>query len=152
MQVHLTEYYSHSLHISKPMKSPSKRSIGATPQSLNSSPIFLRYTWYFIDTQLICDINITYDYVFTNLKVLGYYSTHPSDVEVYCKVTGVLPIWFPLCSWKVMNLITFRYHNKYTHPVLYMPANTITQGMEELKLQLNSFTQSCFICVEGNLA
>lgn len=77
----LAQFKSHEISLQK------DRSIGeiyaATPQSWNSSPIFLRYTWYFIDTQLICDVNITYGYVFTNLKALGYYSTHPSDVEVY---------------------------------------------------------------------
>lgn len=174
--LYLTACYSHSLHISNPIKSLSerigvnRRNYAAIPQSLNSSPIFLRYTWYFIDTQLICGVNITYGYVFTNLKALGHYSTHPSDVEVYWKVTGVLPIWFPRCSWKVMNLIIFRHHNKYTHPVLYMPANITIQGMgrveiwvkllytdlshrawEGLIYQLNSFTQTFLLCVEGNL-
>lgn len=127
----LAHFKSHEISLQK------DRSIGeiyaATPQSWNSSPIFLRYTWYFIDTQLICDVNITYGYVFTNLKALGYYSTHPSDVEVYWKVTGVLPIWFPVCSWKVMNLLIFRHHNKYTHPVLYMPANIINTGHGRVK-------------------
>lgn len=30
-----------------------------------------------------CDDNITYGYVFTNLKALGHYSTHPSNVDMY---------------------------------------------------------------------
>lgn len=32
-----------------------------------------------------------------------------------------------------MNFMIFRHHNKYTHPVLYMSANTITQGKVKLK-------------------
>lgn len=52
---------------------------------------------------------------------------------VHWKVTDALPICFYLCSWKVMNFMIFRHHNKYTHPVLYMSANTITQGMVKLK-------------------
>lgn len=31
----------------------------------------------------------------------------------------------------------FRYHNKYTHPVLYMSAKTITQGKVKLKQVTN---------------
>lgn len=32
-----------------------------------------------------------------------------------------------------MNFMIFRHHNKHTHPVLYMSANTITQGKVKLK-------------------
>lgn len=45
----------------------------------------------------------------------------------------------------------FRHQDKYTHPVLYMSANTVTQGKVKLKHVTNSFTQICQASGEGNL-
>lgn len=50
-----------------------------------------------------------------------------------------------------MNFMIFRYHNKYTHPVLYMSVNTITQGKVKLKCDKQTPLQICQASGKGTL-